>query len=89
MKAYLDLKARKENGEEVDSRNIKKHKNDVLRITSEFLLTHISVLPESVYMDVRKFFEKLAEEPFDASLLQNYGLSNMELVERLQEIYFL
>lgn len=87
MKAYLDLKARKENGEEVDSRNIKKHKNDVLRITAEFLLKHISVLPESVYMDVRKFFEKLAEEPFDASLLQNYGLSNMELVERLQEIY--
>ena len=52
-------------------------------------MKHISVLPESVYMDVRKFFEKLAEEPFDASLLQNYGLSNMELVERLQEIYFL
>ena len=31
-KAWLDLKERKLNGEQVDSKNIKKHKNDVFRL---------------------------------------------------------
>ena len=31
-KAWLDLKERKRNGEHVDSKNIKKHKNDVFRL---------------------------------------------------------
>ena len=32
-KAWLDLKKRKLNGEQVDSKNIKKHKNDVFDLT--------------------------------------------------------
>ena len=31
-KAWLDLKERKLNGDQVDSKNIKKHKNDVFRL---------------------------------------------------------
>lgn len=31
-KAYLDLKDRKLNGEHVDSKDIRKHKNDVFRL---------------------------------------------------------
>ena len=33
-KAWIDLKQRAEQGELIDSRNIKKHKNDILRISS-------------------------------------------------------
>ena len=86
-KAYLDLSARKENGENIDSRDIKKLKNDILRISAEFLLERVDELPESVHMDVKKFIEKLDGEPFDANLLNSYGLSNMDLVERLCEMY--
>ncbi|MFO7887668.1 MAG: hypothetical protein R6U59_05055, partial [Eubacteriales bacterium] len=32
IKAWLDMKKRRENGEHVDSKNIKKHKNDVFRL---------------------------------------------------------
>ena len=32
-KAWMDLTDRKEAGEHVDSKNIKKHKNDVFRLT--------------------------------------------------------
>ncbi len=32
VKAWLDLKERKLNGDQVDSKNIKKHKNDVFRL---------------------------------------------------------
>lgn len=86
-KAYLDLRARKENGENVDLRDIKKHKNDILRIISEFMLEKINMLPETVHTDVKNFILKLDKEPFDANLLQSYALSNEEIVERLREVY--
>ena len=40
--------------------------------------------------DIHKFAERLYEESaneFDANLLNSYGLSNMDLVERLCEMY--
>lgn len=86
-KAYLDLKNRKANGENVDSRDVKKHKNDILRISAEFLLEAISELPETVHTDIEEFVRSLVGEPFDATLLQSYGLNNAELVERLDRIY--
>lgn len=86
-KAYMDLRSRKEIGENIDSRDIKKHKNDILRISAEFLLEPINMLPEKVYMDISEFARMLEREPFDASLLQNYGLENEELVERLRRLY--
>lgn len=46
VKAYLDLSERKEKGENVDSRDIKKHKNDILRIATEFILEKINDLPK-------------------------------------------
>lgn len=86
-KAYLDLGTRKENGKNIDSRDIKKHKNDILRISSEFLLEHVDDLAENVYMDIKDFIMRLNEEPFDDNLLKGYGLNNRELVERLREVY--
>ena len=32
IKAWLDLSERKSNGEQIDSKDIKKHKNDILRL---------------------------------------------------------
>lgn len=43
-KAYLDLKQRKERGEAVDSKNISKHKKDILRIAAELVLESICML---------------------------------------------
>ena len=43
-KAYLDLNQRKVNGEEVDSKNISKHKKDILRIAAELVLESICML---------------------------------------------
>lgn len=86
-KAFLDLSARKAKGEHVDSRDIKKHKNDILRIAMEFVLEKTDALPENVHTDMEEFIEKLKEEPFDKSLLKDYGLSNGDVVDRLQQLY--
>lgn len=87
-KAFLDLSARKEKGEHVDSRDIKKHKNDILRIAMEFVLEKTEVLPENVHTDMQTFIEKLYAEPFDKNLLKEYGLSNDDVVARLRQLYF-
>ncbi len=86
-KAYLDLSSRKEQGENVDSRDIKKHKNDVLRITTEFVLESVYALPMTVLQDMEQFISKLEAEPFDAGMLKNYGVSNRELIDRLRILY--
>lgn len=86
-KAFLDLSARKANGEHVDSRDIKKHKNDILRIAMEFALEKTDALPENVDTDMKDFIEKLEEEPFDKNLLKAYGLANGDVVARLQQLY--
>lgn len=87
-KAFLDLSERKSKGEHVDSRDIKKHKNDILRIAMEFVLEKTDMLPENVHMDMKSFIKKLNDEPFDKNLLKEYGLSNDDVVARLQQIYY-
>lgn len=86
-KAYLDLKQRKQNGETVDSNDIKKHKKDVLRITAELMLESVENLPFSVKVDIDTFIGLLESEPFDDNSLKNYGLRNQEVIEVLKRIF--
>lgn len=86
-KAYLDLKRRKENGETVDSNDIKKHKKDVLRISAELMLERAENLPVSVKADIDTFIESLENEPFDVNSLKNYGLKNQEVIETLKRVF--
>lgn len=86
-KAYLDLKERRENGETIDSRDIKKHKNDILRILAEFALEQVNDLPETVKGDMEVFIQGLQNEPFDENMLNALGLSCDEMVDKLVELY--
>lgn len=68
-KAWLDLTARKANGEAVDSKNIRKHKNDVFRLSA--LLTpgtKVSV-NQTVWNDLQSFFQAMQTEPVDTKQL--------------------
>jgi hypothetical protein len=82
-KAYLELKQRKENGETVDSNDIKKHKKDILRIVAELMLDKTNEFPVSVKSDIDTFITSLENDPFDDNSLKNYGLKNEEVIEVL------
>ena len=86
-KAYLDLKQRKDSGEAVDSKNISKHKKDILRIAAELTLESIGALPAAVETDIRIFIDSLIKDPFDSNSLKAYGLSNDEVVEVLHRVF--
>lgn len=77
-RAWLDLTARRESGEIVNSNDIKKHKNDPFRlftILSPELRLEIS---EPVRSDFEKFLEGMSGESID---LHNLGIRDMDLAE--------
>lgn len=69
-KAWLDLTARKTNGENVDSKNIRKHKNDVFRLSA--LLTPGKTIPvnQTVWDDLQVFFAAMQDEDVDMKQLK-------------------
>lgn len=88
-KAWLDLSDRKAAGEQVDSKNIRKHKNDVLRL-SELLDQNqgkLPYLPEAVRNDMREFFERMASEEADLKQLGIRGKTKQEIMGQLMLIY--
>lgn len=85
-KAWLDLSQRKANGESgIDSGNIKKHRNDVLRL-SGLLTGEAFELPESLTADMAQFLELLAAENIDLKALKMRGdLST--IISRISESF--
>ena len=73
-KAWLDLRQRKETGAKVDSKTIRKHKNDVIRLS--MLLTEKDTLdlPQSIRKDMVDFLAAMNEEPID---LKTLGIRNL------------
>lgn len=55
MKAWLDLTKRKIEGAQIDSKNIRKHKNDILRLSELLPPDNKIVLPDDVANDMRIF----------------------------------
>ena len=87
MKAWLDLKSRKERGEQVDSRDVKKHRNDVLRLATILDPQTRWALPEEVSQDVRAFVDAVAAESVDLPSLGIHTQQMPELLERLKSLY--
>ena len=86
-RAFLDLSERKEQGEAVDSKNIRKHKNDVLRLS--ILLTGDTRIPvpEEIYADIMKFLENVENTPID---VKQFGIRNQskgEVIEKIRNAY--
>lgn len=88
-KAWLDLSDRKAVGEQVDSKNIRKHKNDVFRLTE--LLNQdqapLDFLPDAVRNDMNLFFDKIESENVDLKQLGIHGKTKDELIDQLRVIY--
>lgn len=86
-KAWLDLIDRKDAGEHVDSKNIRKHKNDVFRLT-ELLDTSKKILtPPGVLKDIKVFIEKMRLEEVNVKQLGIIGKDKKKILDELEEIY--
>lgn len=88
-RAWLDLTKRRAAGEKVDSKNIRKHRSDVLRLY-QILSPELRIdLPDSIKNDLDEFLTAVAPE-LNNQLLKNLdikGVDPAEVVNTLKTIY--
>lgn len=87
IKAWLDLSDRKAKGENIDSKNIKKHKNDVLRLAANLEPDKRLEVTGQVKLDAIRFLERVISEPIDVKALDIRGFSFEEIIDRVREYY--
>lgn len=86
-KAWLDLRERKSNGEDVDSKNIKKHKNDIFRLAQLLTTNSKQQLGDEILSDMQRFLIEIADEPLDLKSLGIRGLNKEEIIGVLYQCY--
>lgn len=88
-RAWLDLSQRKEQGETIDSKNIKKHRSDVMRLYQLLDLERNEALPAPIQEDMRSFLEQV-EPLLNAGYLKQLGLTEIapiDILLNLQRYY--
>lgn len=86
-KAWLDLKERRLQGEHIDSKNLKKHKNDVFRLIQLITeKTRMELSPE-IAEDMKKFLSEIAFEEIDLQALGIRGISKEKMIDILYKCY--
>lgn len=88
-KAWLDLSERKANGEQMDSKNIRKHKNDVFRLSALLGQNTKVKLSSEIQKDMRIFLGSIAEELINLKQLGLNGYNQDQIISFLRTIYFM
>lgn len=73
-KAWLDLMMRKAKGDQIDSKNIRKHKNDIIRLSVLLSPENKINLPETIKSDMQYFLSKIDEPEKYSHIAKIYSL---------------
>lgn len=87
-KAWLDLSEKKStNNDSVDSRDVKKHKNDIYRLAS--ILTPMMQIrvPEEIYNDIQHFIADIKNDGINLKQLDISGLNKEDIITILNNAY--
>lgn len=86
-RAWLDMTARRKEGEDVDSRNIRKHANDVLRLSQLLGATSSIPVSERIATDMKVFLAAItADATIDPRAL-GIQVTVADISERLSRAY--
>ena len=86
-RAWLDLKQRKQDGEAVRSWDIKKHKNDIYRMTQLLTNTSIENVPKLISDDIQLFVENIEDKDIFLKQLRIENLTIAIISKRLVQVY--
>lgn len=86
-KAWLDLAERKARGEHIDSKNIRKHRNDVFRLTDLLDPKQRISTPDTILLDMKRFIMQMQEEQVELKQLGIVGRKQAEILAELKLIY--
>jgi hypothetical protein len=83
-RAWLDLSQRRQDGALIDEKDLRKHKNDVIRLYQLLSIHKRVVLSETIKQDMRKFIECMKKD--ESIDLKHLGLKNTHLGEVLSNL---
>lgn len=87
-RAFLDLTERRNAGARIDEKEVRKHKNDIIRLYKLLSVSQRVTLPQSAKQDMLQFFHHVKN---DTTInLKNLDLKNTtldELINNLHQIY--
>lgn len=87
-KAWLDLIERKTLGDTIDSKDIRKHRNDVLRLFPLLPGNHSIVFPKEIKDDLKQFTDRIVSD--SGINLKSLGIRTLSIdgvISRLKELY--
>ena len=74
-------------GQAVDEKSVKKHRNDVCRLTTLLAGGERPAMSEGVRADMRRFMEAYKSDPVDPKALKIKGVGAQQVVEVLKSVY--
>lgn len=86
-KAWLDLRERKAKGETVDTKNIRKHKNDIFRLAQLITANTRKQLDNEIIKDMKLFLDAIQKESFDLKSLGIRGVNFESVIKLLYQCY--
>lgn len=86
-RAWLDLTEREKRGEEIDSKAIRKHKNDVFRLYQILDPATDPGAPEAVKKDLREFISRMRSEEVDLKALGIRAGTGNDILTEIARIY--
>lgn len=75
--AYVNMLEKKEGGEEIDEKNIRKHKSDVFRLMLLLTADAKFDVPQGIKTDLMKFFDRVQNDLPDSNFFKSIGAGNI------------
>lgn len=88
IRAWIDYTNRQADGQKELSRQIKKHKNDIYRL-SQLLEPNIIEIPESVYVDLMMFIDAMQSDTIQLKSLGITATSKQTILKRITDILYI
>lgn len=86
-KAYLNLSEEKTKGENIDSKKIKKHRNDVFRLALTLTEDDLIIVKGKIKEDLTTFLDEMTQNPPDINgVLRNMGVSGVLVNDLLAQL---
>jgi len=89
IRAWLDLMKKVQDGIKIDSRSIKKHKNDIFRLLINVSPSSRNEIDSAIHEDVNQFLELISIDQIDLGNLKIVSASFAELLDRIRKMYFI
>ncbi|MFH1707788.1 MAG: hypothetical protein ABIF71_07710 [Planctomycetota bacterium] len=86
-KAWLDLSTRRAQGHKIDSRSIKKHRNDVLRLYRIINPDRMIETPVGIRRELALFIDRLPDQQIDLNALDLARVGLDKVATDLRRIY--